>query len=77
MLSVIVSTVESDRKLSIEKVIANPDDPTNSEKYIQGGTLVICPTSMLGQWQAEIDTHTKSRSLRYLAYHGTNRAKAS
>ncbi|CAG7837389.1 unnamed protein product [Allacma fusca] len=38
-------------------------------------TLVVCPPSVLGQWEEEVNK--KSRGLRVLKYHGSNRVKSS
>ncbi|XP_042206381.1 transcription termination factor 2-like isoform X2 [Homarus americanus] len=37
------------------------------------GTLVVCPASLLGQWQGEAQLRVSRRKLKILVYHGTNR----
>eukprot|EP00092_Neocalanus_flemingeri_P036978 GFUD01040257.1.p1 GENE.GFUD01040257.1~~GFUD01040257.1.p1 ORF type:complete len:1284 (-),score=419.89 GFUD01040257.1:168-4019(-) len=36
-------------------------------------TLIICPASLIGQWEKEVDNKAKSSRLRLLVYHGNNR----
>lgn len=40
-------------------------------------TLVICPASLLGQWEGEIKTKVKSDQLKVLIYHGTSRNQSA
>eukprot|EP01134_Creolimax_fragrantissima_P006066 CFRG6066T1 len=74
MLSVILSTMDEDKKLPRRKILENPDDESKNITLVQGGTLVVCPMSMLGQWQGEIDTHTREGTVRSIAYYGLKRA---
>ncbi|KAK9869992.1 hypothetical protein WA026_006091 [Henosepilachna vigintioctopunctata] len=39
----------------------------------KGGTLVVCPASLLFQWSGEIDSKLKRGLLSYLIYHGPKR----
>jgi len=36
-------------------------------------TLIVCPASLLGQWEKEVENRVKSGRLRVLVYHGNNR----
>lgn len=36
-------------------------------------TLIVCPASLLGQWEDEVENRVKSGRLRVLVYHGNNR----
>lgn len=36
-------------------------------------TLVICPASLIGQWEGEVQKRLKSGALSTLVYHGNNR----
>ncbi|KAJ2805140.1 hypothetical protein H4R21_001371 [Coemansia helicoidea] len=40
-----------------------------------GGTLVVCPLSTLGNWEEQIQTHVRARTLRVHAYHGGARCR--
>lgn len=39
----------------------------------QGGTLVICPASLLQQWEGEVERRTKRGLLSIELFHGNNR----
>ncbi len=40
-------------------------------------TLVICPASLLSQWEGEVKKRLKQDVLKVLVYHGTNRGKSA
>ena len=40
-------------------------------------TLVICPASLIGQWEGEIKKRLKSDALRVLVYHGNARGRSA
>ncbi|KAH7561169.1 hypothetical protein JRO89_XS10G0183700 [Xanthoceras sorbifolium] len=40
-----------------------------------GGNLIICPMTLLGQWKAEIETHAQQGSLSVLVHYGQSRQK--
>ncbi|XP_057325201.1 transcription termination factor 2-like isoform X2 [Microplitis mediator] len=42
-----------------------------------GGTLVVCPASLINQWKGEVDKRCKRGVLTVEVYHGTNREKAA
>ncbi|XP_050421158.1 transcription termination factor 2-like [Adelges cooleyi] len=46
------------------------DNPRNT---IKGGTLVVCPSSLIKQWQNEVKTKLRPRMLEVLEYYGQNR----
>lgn len=41
------------------------------------GTLVVCPATLLGQWEGEVKRHVRRGSLRVLVYHGNARERDS
>ncbi|XP_011314826.1 transcription termination factor 2 [Fopius arisanus] len=41
-----------------------------------GGTLVVCPASLIGQWDGEVNRRCKKGLLNVELYHGTKREKA-
>lgn len=43
----------------------------------RGGTLIVCPTSVLTQWMNEIKLHVKPGFVRSAAYYGAGRRDAS
>ncbi|KAK1299928.1 hypothetical protein QJS10_CPB13g01709 [Acorus calamus] len=42
---------------------------------IGGGSLIVCPMTLLGQWKAEIETHVQSGSLSVYVHYGQSRPK--
>ncbi|KAF2300662.1 hypothetical protein GH714_015032 [Hevea brasiliensis] len=40
-----------------------------------GGNLIICPMTLLGQWKAEIETHAQPGSLSIYVHYGQSRTK--
>uniref|UniRef100_A0A803QKU8 Uncharacterized protein n=1 Tax=Cannabis sativa TaxID=3483 RepID=A0A803QKU8_CANSA len=42
---------------------------------MNGGSLIICPMTLLGQWKAEIETHVKPGSLSVYVHYGQSRPK--
>ena len=40
----------------------------------RGGTLVVCPTIALKQWQSELARFVKPGTLKVVIHHGANRA---
>jgi len=41
---------------------------------IMGGTLVICPASLINQWETEVKTKLKPGLLKVGQYYGTKRS---
>ncbi|XP_043683954.1 transcription termination factor 2 [Vespula pensylvanica] len=48
---------------------------TNKSITYKGGTLVVCPASLLSQWENEIKSKCKKGILSVEVYHGNNREK--
>lgn len=40
-----------------------------------GGTLVVCPASLVGQWQLEVKERIRSDQMKTCVYHGSKRLK--
>ncbi|XP_019880780.1 transcription termination factor 2 isoform X2 [Aethina tumida] len=47
---------------------------TKRRKY-NGGTLVVCPASLLNQWSGELETKGRRGLASYYLYHGTKRER--
>mmetsp|Transcript_29275 Transcript_29275/g.113519 ORF Transcript_29275/g.113519 Transcript_29275/m.113519 type:complete len:798 (+) Transcript_29275:949-3342(+) len=60
---------------AIGLILANPAPPPSESEQAagmkRGGTLVVCPTTILSQWQEEIATH--SDGLRVTQFYGVKR----
>ncbi|XP_037045784.1 transcription termination factor 2 isoform X2 [Bradysia coprophila] len=46
---------------------------SSAKSYYYGGTLVVCPASIVYQWQAEVTNRVKKNSLAVVLHHGSNR----
>ncbi|KAE8037511.1 hypothetical protein FH972_010097 [Carpinus fangiana] len=42
---------------------------------MDGGNLIVCPMTLLGQWKAEIETHVRPGSLSLYVHYGQSRPK--
>ncbi|CAL7941631.1 unnamed protein product [Xylocopa violacea] len=62
------------KKIS-EEAEENDDEwiDRNKPSRYKGGTLVVCPASLLSQWEKEINCRCKRGMLSVEVYHGTNR----
>nr|XP_031835542.1 transcription termination factor 2 isoform X1 [Nomia melanderi] len=73
MISLIIASIEQ-KKLK-DSDDASDDEWTDSTTPLRhkGGTLVVCPASLLSQWDKEISSRCKRGMLSVEVYHGTNR----
>lgn len=69
---------------AIALIAANPPPPrwrsnnqsADKTKKPTGGTLVVCPTSVLRQWQRELESKvSKQANMKVLVHHGVGRTK--
>ncbi|KAK9297411.1 hypothetical protein QLX08_008850 [Tetragonisca angustula] len=73
MISLIIASIAK-RKLGVEDSDSEEWlDSNGSKQYHKGGTLVVCPASLLSQWENEINHRCKRGMLSVIVYHGTNR----
>lgn len=42
---------------------------------LEGGTLVVCPLSMIGQWRGELESKTRKGSVTVSFHYGTGRTR--
>ncbi|KAK6628968.1 hypothetical protein RUM43_002785 [Polyplax serrata] len=71
MISLILRSREY-KKLSSQEEENGPVVIDNVKMY-HGKTLVVCPSSLLGQWQGQIKQHCKSHILTSYIHHGKPR----
>ncbi|KAL5701977.1 DNA repair protein rad5b [Ranunculus cassubicifolius] len=45
-----------------------------SLQTVKGGTLIVCPMALLGQWKDELDTHSTPGSLQVYVQYGVDRS---
>ncbi|XP_051163895.1 transcription termination factor 2 isoform X2 [Leptopilina boulardi] len=75
MISLIVATKDESHSDYSESDDDEGDKWSNNKKFgrPKGGTLVICPASLLEQWQNEVSTRCKRGVLLVELYHGQKR----
>lgn len=73
MISLIIASIAKER--SKEDEVYNDEEwiDNNTPLQYKGGTLVVCPASLLSQWENEINHRCKRGMLSVEVYHGTNR----
>ncbi|CAN0561477.1 unnamed protein product, partial [Laminaria digitata] len=40
-----------------------------------GGTLVVCPLSLIGQWRAELESKTRKGAIEVCFHYGAGRSR--
>ncbi|KAJ1529659.1 hypothetical protein ONE63_006419 [Megalurothrips usitatus] len=77
MISLILKDIENKENSDDSGSDSDDDSPRwMSAKHSQmprGGTLVVCPASLIAQWEREILKRVKKRALSVELYHGTKR----
>lgn len=58
-------------KKSVVKVLMS--NALNDGGLLKGGTLIVCPTSLVTQWMNELETHVRPRFLRVVSHYGQSR----
>ncbi|KAK6929810.1 Helicase, C-terminal [Dillenia turbinata] len=43
---------------------------TKVEQKVKGGTLIVCPMALLGQWKDELETHSRPESISVSVHYG-------
>ncbi|XP_037954856.1 transcription termination factor 2 [Teleopsis dalmanni] len=82
MISMIVSAKarEEQNPEKVEEDSESDDDKKNQvwstkgrRTYYEGGTLVVCPASLIRQWESEIENKVMRNKLTVCLHHGNNR----
>ncbi|PNF38558.1 hypothetical protein B7P43_G04028 [Cryptotermes secundus] len=81
MISLLLKTKEERENKVIVEEDADSEESDGSEsswllkrrKCEKGGTLVICPASLLNQWEGEVNKRVKQGVINLEIYHGTSR----
>ncbi|XP_038108247.1 transcription termination factor 2 isoform X1 [Culex quinquefasciatus] len=81
MISLILKSAETDDPdKELEESDSDEEEDNNAgwkakgrKDYYAGGTLVVCPASLMRQWEGEITTRVARNSMAVSVYHGTNR----
>lgn len=69
ILALIAETREASRRFRREEPSSLDGDIERNAK----GTLIVCPKSVLSNWQEQIKIHTAQGEVKVYTYHGTNR----
>ncbi|XP_053613826.1 transcription termination factor 2-like isoform X2 [Plodia interpunctella] len=72
-----ISLVLSDKEGNIDHDDSERDDDDyerSKSKLIPGGTLVVCPASLMQQWAGEVRRHCAAHSVSVSLHHGVARA---
>ncbi|XP_072744570.1 transcription termination factor 2-like [Anoplolepis gracilipes] len=72
MISLIIATLHEKDSMA-ERDDSNCEWSNDKSLYHKGGTLVVCPASLLSQWANEVRTKCKRGLLSVEIYHGSNR----
>lgn len=74
MISLIIAS-NAKKALKEEAEESSDEEWTDSNTLLRhkGGTLVVCPASLLSQWENEINNRCKRGMLSVEVYHGSNR----
>ncbi|CAJ1967159.1 unnamed protein product [Sphenostylis stenocarpa] len=56
-----------------DNIIANKRRNANAMHRVEGGTLIVCPMALLGQWKDELETHSKPGSISIFVHYGGGR----
>ncbi|CAM8944151.1 unnamed protein product [Rhodiola kirilowii] len=49
------------------------DSAARSLSKVKGGTLIVCPMALLGQWKDELETHSEAESISIFVHYGGDR----
>src|SRR5690606_6959961 len=69
ILSLIVSTLDDARAFSGKELACDQQDRL-APVLTTGATLLVTPTSTIGNWEEQIKCHIKEGELTYYVYHG-------
>ncbi|KAJ1391811.1 SNF2-related, N-terminal domain [Sesbania bispinosa] len=60
-----------------DSIITNKGKHVNSSCKVEGGTLIVCPMALLGQWKDELETHSKPGSISIFVHYGGGRTNSA
>ncbi|KAJ8714237.1 hypothetical protein PYW08_007857 [Mythimna loreyi] len=69
-----IALIVSDKEDKIDDDEEDDDDDPSAKKLVKGGTLVVCPASLMQQWSGEVSKHCTSHALSVCLHHGAARA---
>ncbi|VEN56091.1 unnamed protein product, partial [Callosobruchus maculatus] len=69
MISLVMKSLENKN----DEDSKEEEEGSQSGSKWNGGTLVVCPASLINQWSGEIDRRTKRGKISYEVHHGSKR----
>ncbi|EGF98003.1 uncharacterized protein MELLADRAFT_84097 [Melampsora larici-populina 98AG31] len=73
-IALIATTLEASRQYEHQESASAINHP-NSHLRASHMRLLICPTSLMDNWEDKVRKHTRKHSLKVLRWHGTDRVK--
>lgn len=74
MIALLLKCRESEEEQEDNDENDDSDDENQTGRYkYEGGTLVICPTSLISQWEGEVKTKLRRKTIVVEIYHGPKR----
>ncbi|EGG12605.1 uncharacterized protein MELLADRAFT_86770 [Melampsora larici-populina 98AG31] len=73
-ISLIATTLDASRQYEHQDS-ASAVNHLDTNLQASHTTLLICPTSLMDNWEEEVGKHTRKNSLKVLCWHGTDRVK--
>ncbi|KAL0819411.1 hypothetical protein ABMA28_007519, partial [Loxostege sticticalis] len=70
-----ISLIVCDKESSIDDDDDDDEQTRGSSKMTRGGTLVVCPASLMQQWAGEVTKHCNPHTLSVCLHHGAARAQ--
>ncbi|GAV82378.1 SNF2_N domain-containing protein/Helicase_C domain-containing protein/HIRAN domain-containing protein/zf-C3HC4_2 domain-containing protein [Cephalotus follicularis] len=62
--------ISENQELVNGNTIKKKDAHINGRPKVKGGTLIVCPMALLGQWKDELETHSKPESISIFVHYG-------
>ncbi|XP_050057902.1 transcription termination factor 2-like isoform X2 [Aphis gossypii] len=72
MISLILKAYETKKDQSEDSDTDDSFEDSNHNSF-KGGTLIVCPSSLIGQWENELKSKVKPRVLDSIKYYGASR----
>ncbi|KAL5066925.1 hypothetical protein RYX36_017812 [Vicia faba] len=68
-----VKSEDTDAENPYDNIFSTKRRNINPLHNVEGGTLIVCPMALLGQWKDELETHSKSGSISIFVHYGGGR----
>ncbi|KAL4088915.1 hypothetical protein QTP88_023996 [Uroleucon formosanum] len=76
MISLVLKAYEAQKDQEEDSEMDDSFEDSNLNSF-KGGTLIICPSSLISQWDNEIKSKVKPRVLDVIKYYGPNRESSA